>query len=100
MRRVTVAENVGESGYSFFIEPEATSIEAKISDAGLEEVTGILKVGVDDREGPFLAITAEGRWIDGDEPMVSVIGSVDLVSERLLAENASGYSIYLSLIHI
>jgi hypothetical protein len=95
LRRVTVAENVGESGYSFFVEPEATSIEAKISDAGLEEVTGILKVGVDDREGPFLAITAEGRWVDGDEPMVSVIGSVDLVSERLLAENAGGYSIYL-----
>jgi len=95
LRRVTVAENVGDSGYSFFIEPEATSIEAKVSQAGVEEVTGILKVGVDDREGPFLAITAEGRWVDGDEPMVSVIGSVDLVSERLLAETSSGYSIYL-----
>ncbi|PIE18510.1 MAG: hypothetical protein CSA66_04690 [Proteobacteria bacterium] len=93
---ITVAENVGDKGYSFYVGPSAA--HAIIENNGLKEVGGTLTVFVCDSADPgahFLKATAQATYTSAEGGKVTASGNLEVTRRKKMLDTAAGYAAIL-----
>lgn len=99
VKSITVAENVGDKGYSFYVEP-GTEANAKFTNNTLDELGGTLVVTVGDAPGDagkFLKATAQATYTQAEGGQVTASGKLEVTRRKKLVDTAAGYAAILDL---
>jgi len=99
VQSITVAEGVGSSGYSFYVEP-GTGASATIAENSLTQLTGTLVVTVADApsaEAKFLKATAQATYTQENGGTVSANGSLEVTRRKKMVDTAAGFAAFLEL---
>jgi len=99
VKQITIAENVGSKGYSFYLNPKS-EVHAVVQANALQEVGGMLEVVVGDAPGQdalFLKATAQATYHGGEAPTVDAHGGLDVTRDKKMLTTANGYVVWLKI---
>ena len=99
VKQITIAENVGSKGYSFYLNP-TSEVHAVVQANALQEVGGLLEVVVGDAPGQdalFLKATAQATYHGGEAPTVDAHGGLAVTRDKKMLTTAGGYVVWLKI---